>query len=220
MSRLAEQQRRFSQALRQRDPELAPPLRASGEDGFHAYAYAVWARMEESLAEDFPQLKERLGEEAFEELLERYLTAHPSRSPSLSDLGRELPRFLRAESAELAELARLEWLRLEVQDAGSAASPSGAAAGEPRLAVSVRLHEWGDRRVCLYWSGGLQELPLSGAQYRILGAIAEGAPLEDVLAQLAPDPERDAEAASAFARDLEAWFREWVVNGVLLPEGG
>jgi hypothetical protein len=59
-------------------------------------------RMEEALTTDYPVLKIFLGDDAFFELISRYVEQYPSRSHSLNFLGRSLPKFI-GESTDLAD---------------------------------------------------------------------------------------------------------------------
>jgi hypothetical protein len=79
-------------------------------------------RMEEALASDYPALKHFLGDEGFLELVRAYVRAHPSRSFTLSPLGRHLPDFVATAGfvrrrAFCHELARLERAIAEVFEA-------------------------------------------------------------------------------------------------------
>jgi hypothetical protein len=72
------------------------------------------------LAENFPRVAALLGEDRFEALARDYLTDHPSEHPSVRHLGRDLAAAIARRSdvaPYLADLARLEWARLEVFDA-------------------------------------------------------------------------------------------------------
>ena len=51
-------------------------------------------RMEEALTTDYPVLKSFLGDDAFRDLVERYVQEHPSQSYTLNYLGRSLPAFI------------------------------------------------------------------------------------------------------------------------------
>jgi hypothetical protein len=78
----------------------------------------IWRQID-ALRDDFPKLALLLGAGPFYAMAEDYLRAHPSRHASLSELGRELPEFLRSWSgegsrADLADLAALEWARAKV----------------------------------------------------------------------------------------------------------
>lgn len=81
------------------------------------YRDAYYARLHEALATDYPVLAFALGEQAFEQLSEAYVQAHPSHYRSINDFGQHLPGFL-ADSlltqtafpeSFLQQLAELEW---------------------------------------------------------------------------------------------------------------
>ncbi|MHB8416979.1 MAG: HvfC/BufC family peptide modification chaperone [Myxococcales bacterium] len=100
-------------------------LRADQRLGIYVSMY--FARIAEALREDFPKLREVLGDEAFDELCRRYLRAHPSRHPSLRHVGDRLPAFLRHDRRLrslpwLPDLARLERAILDAFD-GPDATP-------------------------------------------------------------------------------------------------
>jgi len=90
------------------------------------YAHMYCARLLDALREDFPRVAAILGFERFREIARAYLARNPSAHPSLRYLGRHFPEFLNpaVEVMEslpfLADLARLEWTRLEVFDAPDA----------------------------------------------------------------------------------------------------
>src|SRR5690242_10865637 len=99
-----------------RGGRLAPADRV----GVYASMY-LW-RLVDALAEDFPKVAAALGRERFADVVRAYLARHPSTEPSVRHLGRALPAFLvGVEPAWLADLARLEWTRLDVFDAPDAA---------------------------------------------------------------------------------------------------
>ena len=84
------------------------------------YVDAYLWRLRDVLAEDFPRVATILGPDRFDVLARDYLRDHPSEHPSLRHLGRDLPAEIgrRPDSPPyLADLARLEWARLEVFDA-------------------------------------------------------------------------------------------------------
>jgi hypothetical protein len=97
-------------------PKLAPAERLD------VYVGMYFHRLLDVLREDYPRSAAILGEASFEALVRAYLTAHPSQHPSVRHLGGELPAFLAANPpsdtpAFVADLARLEWARIEVFDA-------------------------------------------------------------------------------------------------------
>jgi len=118
---------RAAEARAPRDAE-ATPLSGwiSADDEAHAaarlgiYAHMYFARLRDSLREDYETCVTLLGDEAFARLAARYLVAHPSDHPSLRHHGRHFAEFLRKQGAlrtDLAEVAELEWARIEVFDA-------------------------------------------------------------------------------------------------------
>lgn len=106
------------------------------------YADMYFYRLRDCLAEDFPKLAAQLGSARFHNLVTDYLLAHPSSHFSLRELGRPLPGYLAdhelaREGPTLADLAALEWARVDVFDAADAVPISreqllerGAAAPE------------------------------------------------------------------------------------------
>jgi hypothetical protein len=99
------------------------PLSAAARLDIYRGMY-FW-RLRGALAEDFPKLEKVLGEEPFSDLARAYLLAHPSGHPSLRHLGGALPGFLAGRRVAcdplwLADLAALEWARVEAFDAPDA----------------------------------------------------------------------------------------------------
>jgi hypothetical protein len=96
------------------------------------YADAYFWRIREALREDYPRTAAVLGDAGFDGLVRAYLLRHPSRHPSLRYVGACLADFVASAwqgpaPPFLADLARLEWARVEVVDAPDA-EPLGAAA--------------------------------------------------------------------------------------------
>ena len=89
--------------------------------GIYADAYA--SRLLDVLREDFPRVAALLGDHRFEHLAREYLARHPSEHPSVRHLGHGMAPFLERRSDVprfVAELASLEWARVEVFDAPDA----------------------------------------------------------------------------------------------------
>ena len=98
----------------------------SAIDRLDIYANMYFYRLQDCLKEDYPRLAAALGADRFHNLLTDYLLRHPSHHPSLRHLGRHLPGFVAAhpyasEFPYAADLARLEWARVEAFDAPDAA---------------------------------------------------------------------------------------------------
>jgi hypothetical protein len=87
------------------------------------YSDAYYLRLRDVLREDFPRVAAVLGAERFDEVVEGYLEEFPSEQPSVRHLGRALAEFLQSREDVpkcLADLAELEWARVEVFDAPDA----------------------------------------------------------------------------------------------------
>ncbi len=90
------------------DDRLAPA------DRLGIYTGMIFVRIRDAIAEDFPATRTALGDDAWEDLIARYLRAHPTDHPDLRLAPRHLPGFLRATGpGPLAELAELEWALME-----------------------------------------------------------------------------------------------------------
>ena len=78
-----------------------------------------------ALAEGFPVLRQLLGEEFFQAMAVEYVQASPPRSPVLIEYGEDLADFIAgfaptAELPYLADVARLEYLRVQAFHAADA----------------------------------------------------------------------------------------------------
>ena len=124
--------------------------RASERLGIYAHMY--FSRLRDSLREDFSACARVVGDTAFERIAVRYLITHPSDNPSLRHHGRHFPQFLRTHGAtladecgglrpDLAELAALEWARIEAFDAPETAplDSSTLASLEPEAWAELEL---------------------------------------------------------------------------------
>jgi hypothetical protein len=93
---------------------LSPPARAENiEETFAVYHDGYRLRMVEFLANDYPILREALGDEDFSALALAYVSAKPSRWRNARWIGGGLPEFMRAtppyaDCAPLCGLAALE----------------------------------------------------------------------------------------------------------------
>ena len=85
------------------------------------YRNAYYIRLQEALAYDFPALLACMGEAVFGREMAAYLKACPSTSPSLRQLGEQLPGYLLSRhKTHWADLARVEWAVLNAFDAADA----------------------------------------------------------------------------------------------------
>ncbi len=78
---------------------IAPNSRLTAFERLEIYNRQYWFRVLGALAEDFAALSAVIGARAFEKLSIAYLTAHPSRSFTLRNLGSKLPEWLDCQPA-------------------------------------------------------------------------------------------------------------------------
>jgi hypothetical protein len=146
----------------------APPLPAAERLAIYRNAYQV--RLIDALHETYPVLHGLLGDEAWVEMGQTYVAAHPSVFRSIRWYGRELADFLAAstpysEAPILAEVALLEWTLAEVFDAADAPSL-------PRAALSaVEPSAWGT--LTLEFHPSLRRLAFSWNTAAVWRAMSE-----------------------------------------------
>jgi hypothetical protein len=102
---------------------IAPNSQLSPFERLEIYNRQYWYRVLDALAEDFPVLRAVVGSRAFEKLSIAYLTAHPSRSFSLRNLGSKLcewladhPEFTGRRQRLALDVVRIEWAFVEAFD--------------------------------------------------------------------------------------------------------
>jgi hypothetical protein len=122
---------------------MLPSSNLSGRERLDIYAEMYFVRLVESLAEDYPSVQHALGEDAFDAMAIRYLTAHPSTHYRLTPLGRQLADFIATDKSLshrdfLAQLAQLERTRGILFDAPHDEPLSKEAA------QSIPAEAWGD----------------------------------------------------------------------------
>lgn len=141
------------------DPDRPPPpgLRSwNGSDPAQRFAVHrnnVMLSLVDALADEHPVTQALVGADFFRAMAAVYLRCHPPRSPVLLGLGDRLPDFIRCfEPAAglpwLADVARLEWLRIRAAHAADAVplrlpdAATLAALQDPAQAprLRVRLH--------------------------------------------------------------------------------
>lgn len=174
----------------------APPLPACDRLAIYRNAYQV--RLIDALHETYPVLHGLLGDDAWIELGEAFVAAHPSMFRSIRWYGRELPDYLSSNepySTEpiLAEVALLEWTLSEVFDATDA-QPLGRAA-----LSAVDPAAWGSLRFKFHPS--LRRLDFSWNTAAVWKAMSAD--------ETPPQPERAAAAAPwlLWRQDLQNYFR-------------
>lgn len=143
MTTLASLQASFQRHVLEGDRSLldliAPPRKGDPRQRAAIYADAYRLRLREALASNYPRLQELLGENAFAQVADAYIEAHPSAYRSIRWFGHALPASLRAgfpHQPWLAELGEWEWALAAAFDAADA--PAIAA----HDLSSVSAHEW------------------------------------------------------------------------------
>jgi len=113
-------------------------------DRLEIYNKQYWFRILDSILEDFPGLHAILGAEKFDTLVTAYVTAHPSTTHTLRDLGAKLPEFI-LQSPELTgkdtamahQMCLFEWAAIEAFDRKRYPTipPNAIASGNPDTLV-------------------------------------------------------------------------------------
>jgi hypothetical protein len=161
---LRELQRDMQRHLLGEDSEVtaaivdAPPLPAADRLAIYRNAYQV--RLIDALHETYPVLHGLLGDEAWVEMGQAYVAAHPSVFRSIRWYGRELADYLAlsspySEAPILSEVALLEWTLAEVFDAADAPAlaRSALSAVEPPAWGSLTLQFHPSlRRLAFSWN--------------------------------------------------------------------
>jgi len=213
-------------------------------DRLDIYARMYFWRLRDALAEDFEKTAAALGEDGFADAVRAYLTDHPSGNPSVRHLGSHFADFLAAcppaaAPPWLAELARLEWARVEVFDAPDAvpiraddmrAIPAADWPGlrlRPTAALEVVESAWplhtiwrdgGDPPLAptalRVWreAGAVYHCAMDPLEREALAGLRSGASFGDIcdaLAHLEPDAAA-AEAGSILAR----WLADGLIVGI------
>ncbi len=220
-----------------------PALDATARVKIYADMF-IWRQID-ALRDDFPKLALLLGDGPFYALGEEYLKTHPSRQASLSELGREVPAFLRSWSgegarADLVDLAALEWARAKVfEEANVEPAPPeqlrAIGADELpqvrlRFVPALRVLELGYDLSAL-WEDGVQPGPPSPRHHSVAvwrkGFEVSHAPIDDDEAQaltLARSGEPLGVVCETFAERpdaVEAAFRaisSWFAEGWIRGE--
>lgn len=129
---------------------IKPNDRLTSFDRLEIYNRQYWWRVLDSFAEDFPGLHAILGDRKFDAVAKAYVTARPSRSFTLRNLGSSLaswlgkhPRFAGSRHRLAVDMVRLEWADIEAFDgaAAPAFSPADLAGADPaRLRLGLQPH--------------------------------------------------------------------------------
>lgn len=170
-------------------------LIASGDLDIYTRMYV--SRLIDALADDYPKLRSALGEDAFTELAQDYLRAHPPRSFTLREAGAGLAAYLRGRAAApawAADLAALERARLEIFDGPDAEPLSQDAA----IALGAALPD-----LVLAWVPSSQVVPIGWEVDELWSAIEDGEPAFEP----APVADGSARVVLVWRRDLAVLHR-------------
>ena len=102
---------------------IQPNDRLTAFDRLEIYNRQYWFRLQSTFTEDFPALRAVVGDARFEQLATAYLSAHPSRSFTLRNLGSQLhawlqqnPSYAGRRIALALDVVRVEWACIEAFD--------------------------------------------------------------------------------------------------------
>lgn len=112
-----------------------------GSDRLFIYADGYVMRLLDCLQADYPVLRKTMGEELFDFFARAYIWRHPSRSPTLYDLGAGFADFLLdSQAAAGAEASALLSFPIELARLERARSEAGRAPGLEKHARPVMRH--------------------------------------------------------------------------------
>lgn len=168
---------------------LFRPTPQGGPPRLGIYRNAYRARLTDALRENYPVLHRVQGDEAFDELAERFIAACPSQHPSIRWFGNALPAWLAANHDQLshpalADLTRMEWALGTAFDAADDAPLSV----EQLLAVAPE--DWPELRFFAHPS---------------LRLIALGWAVEPLWRALSDNPDAETAAPEPQPHHLLAW---------------
>lgn len=209
----------FARALLDPLAPCPPGLRRAG-DADPAQRYAIYrnnvvASLIQALADTFPVCRELVGADFFHAMAHAYVARRLPRSPVLARYGGAFAAFVAAHAPAasvpyLADMARLEYLRVRAYYAADAVALDAAAAGARIAALSkpasarLRLHPAARALVSPYaihalWAAHQGALDIAEVDpYAAQGALVLRDPAEAVLAIPL------AASAAAFVRALRA----------------
>ncbi len=97
--------------------QLRSPSKRQAVQRLDIYRNGYFIRVEKALAHDFPVSERTLGQKRFARLAGDYVLVHPSRYPSLRNIGHGFADWLQVHAGTAnAELADIEWAIMTVFD--------------------------------------------------------------------------------------------------------
>jgi hypothetical protein len=172
---LAELQARFQAGIIEGDKtilaSIADSRKTDRETLFAVYCDAYRFRLAEFLSNDFPVLRDFIGDEVFGKLVEDYIESAPSRQPNARWYGASLPDFMAETLAWRKNLRAIDLARFE-----RALSEAFDAADAPILSVdALRDIRVEDRpRITLEFHPSLRLLDLALGTEQIYDALTQG----------------------------------------------
>jgi hypothetical protein len=119
---LSELQANFTRAIRDLVPDLQslalkPPSKQKPGERLEIYSYAINERFKSSIAEDFSETKQVIGEKVFDKIATEFVSKVASPYWNLAEYSGLFPKFLENHSILaaypfLADLAQLEWEKI------------------------------------------------------------------------------------------------------------
>jgi hypothetical protein len=117
--------------------------------GINIYFNAYRSRLIEILANDFPKLRQILGEKKFNAMADEYLKISPSKSYSVRYFGQSFADFLKshpsfAKKPYFAEMATFEWML------GDAIDAKDAALFTLETLKEIPASKWNEMKICFH----------------------------------------------------------------------
>lgn len=226
---LTDLQRQFRASL---DPKaVSAPLPIRETDRFTykmrlgVYQYAYRARIEESLEEDFPKTRKKVGKKEFSRLFGEFLKTEPCPHNGLAEVSQHFSKFLESRtdlenSLALSELADLEWTIIlsEHEEEGETSNLGDLSKIAPedfdkirfQLHPSVYLREYPHSKtyVVIYRKGwGSTHSLLTKKQWALLKAIKDGASVKDL---------SDMKIQNGITeKQAKTWFSDWARKSII-----
>ena len=192
-----------------------PPVDLSTRVGVYRYAY--WARIIESLEEDFPKTLKKLGKKAFAKSAKTYIKENPSRFASLAEVSRDFPGFISKANKAFGECARLEWLEnlafLTEDPASNLAEMANLAEDTIQsirflLNPSLQIYESGKMRKILFrLNRKVVARPITVKQLKVLKEIGQKKTLSEL--------HRFCKREKITEKEASLWFSNWTRDKII-----
>ncbi len=162
-----------------------PPL-------LHIYRHAYRSRLTAALRENYPVLHRVLGDEEFDRIAVAFITACPSRQPSIRWFGAELAAFLGREPEQIPHPALIDLVRMEWA-LGTAFDGAEATVLQVSTLTQVPAEDWPALRFRPHPTLALLRLDWA---------------VEALWSAVSADPEADTDPPEALPHYLLVWRRD------------